>query len=141
MGRSWRPVAVITSFLILGLPGPNAAAHLDVRVTICIPSYAGGPCYSGGKQGAPSYMYGDVIIVRGRTKPAHVDGRVKILRRKGESDWRKVATRALDDDGKYHYKWQTSEDDVDQGTPYRFRVRLPDHDTSPVHKVYVLFRE
>ena len=86
-------------------------------------------------------MYGDTITVRGRTRPEHADGRVRIQRKKGEGDWHKVATRALDDDGKYRYRWHTTEDDIDQGTPYKFRVRLPGHDTSPVHKVYVLFRE
>lgn len=127
-----------TAALLMAGAGAPVEAHKDVRISICIPYYKGAACAEKGE--APSYNYGDDVVVKGRARPNHA-GRVIIQRRKGENPWRRVATRALRDGKRYRYVWHTDRDDADQNTPYKFRVRLPQHDTSRVQRVYVLFGE
>jgi 5-hydroxyisourate hydrolase-like protein (transthyretin family) len=107
-------------------------------MSICIPYYKGGECHKG--PGGPSYYYGDEVVVKGRSKPSH-DGKVKIQRRHGDEDWKTVARPELNENGRYRYAWKTTAEDADQGIPHRFRTVLPNHDRSPVQKVYVLFYE
>lgn len=121
----------------LGAMPLSAEAHRDVRLSICIPYYAGAECARRGE--APSYMYGQRVPVRGRVRPLH-GGTVTIKRRKGQQPWRVVGRVPLTD-GRYRYVWRTSRADADQNTPYKFRAVLPNHDRSRVQKVYVLFGE
>lgn len=124
--------------LLLQLPwAQRADAHQDVRVGICIPYYKGGACARG--EGAPSYRYGQDVVVKGRVRPGH-SGTVKVERRKKGSDWEVVSRRQLDD-ARYRYVWHTRRRHADQGEPYKFRVTLPRHDVSDVQKVFVLFSE
>ncbi|MDQ4124100.1 MAG: hypothetical protein M3134_00675 [Actinomycetota bacterium] len=118
---------------------PSATAHRDAQVSLCIPFYKGGPCPKKNDP-APSYYYGKRIPVKGRVKPRH-DGTVRIQRRKGEQPWRTVAKRAVDEDGRYRYEWQTRRRHADQGRPYKFRAVFPGHDKSRVKKVFVLLFE
>lgn len=134
--RTRTTVVMLIACLSGGLILP-ADAHQDVRLSICIPYYAGAKCARG--EGAPSYIYGDRVPVRGRARPEH-GGTVKIKRRKGRQPWRTVARVSLEQ-GRYRYVWRTTRRDADQNTPYKFRAVLPRHDRSRVQRVYVLFRE
>lgn len=118
------------------LPSPGVA-HRDVRLSICIPYYAGSECAKRGE--APSYIYGQRITVRGRARPAH-EGQIKIQRRLGRQPWKTVARVRLVE-GRYRYVWQTYRKHADQDTPYRFRAWLPHHDHSRTQSVYVLYGE
>jgi hypothetical protein len=116
----------------------DSHAHRDVRVGICIPSYKGGPCARG--KAAPSYLYGQKVVVKGKVNPRHA-GTVKVERRKRKRAWRVVARERLEAGRRYRYVWQTRRRHADQGDPYEFRAILPGHDVSRVQKVYVLYSE
>ncbi|MDP9068178.1 MAG: hypothetical protein M3N53_07515 [Actinomycetota bacterium] len=135
--RTRSMVVVVIAGLCAGSV-PPAAAHGDVRLSICIPYHVGGEC-ARRSEAPPSYHYGDRVPIKGRARPNH-EGAVKIQRRRGARPWRTVA-RVLLVDGRYRYVWQTTRRDADQDTPYRFRAVLPDHDRSRVQRVYVLFGE
>lgn len=117
----------------------SATAHRDVRTSLCIPFYKGGPCPKK-DDAAPSYYYGQRIPVKGRVRPEH-QGTVRIQRRKGERPWHVVAKRPLDQDGRYRYVWKTRKRNADQDDPYEFRAIFRGHDKSRVKKVFVLFFE
>ena len=133
-----KQIKLIVAVMILWASVAPAEAHLGSKVTICIPYYQGARCARG--EAAPSYQYGDTVVVKGHAKPEH-DGIVRIKRRKGHSPWIVVARVALDGDGHYRYAWQTHRSDADQNTPYKFKTLLPQHDVSPTQKVLVLYGE
>lgn len=124
--------------IVMAPLGEQAAAHGDVRVSICIPYFEGGEC--AGKGENPSYTYGDTVTVRGRVDPSH-RGIIRIKRSKGEDPWRVIAKVELNEEGRYIYRWKTTRKDADQGTPYLFKAVLRNHDESRVQGVYVLFGE
>lgn len=135
--RSMRTTAIMVVCLVAFSLPITTQAHDDVTISICIPYHRGGECARG--RGAPSYLYGQRVPVKGRVRPTH-GGVVKIQRRKGTRPWRTVARVHLDG-GRYRYEWQTRRRHADQDTPYRFRSILPNHDVSQVQKVYVLYGE
>lgn len=158
----------IATLFVVGLLGGSvspAAAHGDPKVTICIPSYPGGPCFKSPSgtsyegEGGPSYLYGQGVPVKGKVGPKH-KGRVEIQRRKAPDYeirrhmpdfplplWETVAEVRLNEEGVYRYVWKTARGDADQGNPYQFRVILPGHivssrqGTSRIQEVYVLYGE
>lgn len=129
--------AVVASIFALISMAVPVKAHRDVSISICIPYYRGAECARG--EGAPSYLYGQDVPVKGRARPVH-GGTVKIQRRQRQDPWRTVARVELVD-GRYRYVWHTKRRHADQGTPYKFRSILPNHDVSRVQKVYVLYGE
>ncbi len=115
-----------------------AHAHPTTSFTLCAAYQKhGGACLRNA-----TYLYGDIVFLRGEVTPPHSDRRAGVWRRDPHTgSFHRVGTAGISDTGAIRWRWKTHRSDAVQDAPYRFQLRIGGHGVGTIAKVWVLVGE
>ena len=125
------PAVLLAAALLL--PPPIASAHLARSFDACIGYYPPeGLC-----RDTAEYLVGDHPHMRATIEPAHSDLRAALWRGVPHHPWAKLATVAINEQGRMAYEWTPQPGDARLYHPYRFRFVIHGHGSSDVVRLWV----